>query len=129
MYDNSWKFSSNSGNGGKTVSKVARLKATRGRKVAKTGVKTNTSKSYGGADRGKQNFTGQLRARLAFYKTNLANKERELKQAKGFVGRLPNAPKMVEMKKKGVEKSKLDLKNCVARIRKLQKEGKINKIL
>jgi len=127
MYSASWRFSANNGNG--NVSKVARLKATRGRKVAKTGVKTNVSKTYGGADRARQNMTGQLRARLSFYKTNLANKERELKQAKGFVGRLPNALKMVEMKRKGVEKSKLDLKNCKARIRKLQREGKINKIV
>ena len=79
--------------------------------------------------RARQNMTGQLRARYNIMKTNLANRERELKKTQGYAKYLPNAKVTADKQKKGIAKVKKDIATLKIRIKKLQKEGKINKIL
>lgn len=76
------------------------------------------------------NMTNQLKTQLKFLETDLKNEERALKKAKTFVKfDLPGVKSMILRHEAGVRQTKRDLKQIKNRIRKYQKEGKINKIL
>lgn len=76
------------------------------------------------------NMTNQLKAQLKFLETDLRNEEKTLKKAKTFVKfNLPGVRSMILRHEAGVRQTKRDLKQIKNRIRKYQKEGKINKIL
>ena len=76
-----------------------------------------------------RNMTKQLNAQLKVLTKIVEGKKRELKYAKGFVGKLPNAALIYQRCKKGVEQAETDLGRLKLRIRRLQKEKKINRIL
>ena len=79
--------------------------------------------------RARQNMTGQLKARLAVMNTNLESRQREVKKTQTYIKYLPNAKATLERQKKGIVTIKKQIATLKVRIRKLQKEGKINKIL
>ena len=82
------------------------------------------------SDRAKTNMTSQLKAQLKFLQEDLKNEERALVKAKTFAKyKLPGVKQMILRHEAGVRQTKRDLTQIKARIKKYQKQGKINKIL
>ena len=80
--------------------------------------------------RAMANMTRQLKAQLKFLQDDLKNEEKALKKAKSFSKfKLPGTKIMIQRHAAGVRQTKRDLEQIKNRIRKYQKEGKINKIL
>lgn len=80
--------------------------------------------------RAMANMTSQLKAQLKFLQDDLKNEEKSLKKAKSFLKfNLPGTKKMIQRHEAGVRQTKRDLEQIKNRIKKYQKEGKINKIL
>ena len=103
-----------------SVKNVGGVKAPTGKKVKK-GLKHSP--------RARENMTNQLKARRSFLKKTLESQTKELAYTQSFVGKLPKAAEIVKRVKKRIAKTNKDIKNLNARILKLQKEGKINKII
>ena len=80
--------------------------------------------------RAMANMTKQLKAQLKFLEDDLKNEERSLTKAKTFSKyKLPGIKNMIARHQAGVRQTKRDLIQIKNRIRKYQKQGKINKIL
>ena len=80
--------------------------------------------------RAMTNMTSQLKAQLKFLQDDLKNEEKALVKSKSFSKYdLPGIKKMILRHEAGVRQTKLELKQIKNRIKKYQKEGKINKIL
>jgi len=76
------------------------------------------------------NMTNQLKAQLKFLESDLKNEENALKKARTFSKyKLPGIKSMILRHEAGVRQTKRDLMQIRNRIKKYQKEGKINKIL
>ena len=76
------------------------------------------------------NMTAQLKAQLKFLQEDLVNEEKGLKKAKTFSKyKLPGIKQMIRRHEAGVRKTKRDLTMISNRIKRYQKQGKINKIL
>ena len=82
------------------------------------------------SERARRNMTNQLKAQLKFLQEDLKNEEKGLAKAKSFAKYpLPGIKQMISRHETGVRKTKLDLTQIKNRIKRYQKEGKINKIL
>ena len=82
------------------------------------------------SERAMANMTKQLKAQLKFLEEDLKNEEKALIKAKKFSKyKLPGIKKMIQRHEAGVRQTKLDLVQIKNRIKRYQKEGKINKIL
>ena len=80
--------------------------------------------------RATDNMTKQLKAQLKFLEEDLKNEEKALKKAKTFSKyKLPGIKQMILRHEAGLRQTKRDLQQIKNRIKKYQKEGKINKIL
>lgn len=80
--------------------------------------------------RAMANMTKQLKAQLKFLENDLKNEERALANAMTFSKyKLPGVKTMIARHQAGVRQTKRDLIQIKNRIRKYQKQGKINKIL
>jgi len=80
--------------------------------------------------RARMNMTAQLRNNLKFLESNLKERQNTLNKAKGYAKfKLPGVKDTIRRESDGIKKVTGDLKKLKERIRKLQKEGKINKIL
>ena len=80
--------------------------------------------------RAMTNTTSQLKAQLKFLEDDLKNETKALEKCKSFLKfNLPGTKKMILRHEAGVRQTKTDLIQIKNRIRKYQREGKINKIL
>ncbi len=82
------------------------------------------------SERAKKNTTSQIMGMLKFLQNDLKGEEKGLKKAKTFLKYdLPGTKQMIARHEAGVKKTKRDIVHITKRIKRLQKEGKINKIL
>ena len=82
------------------------------------------------SERAKKNMTSQIAGMLKFLQDDLKGEEKGLAKAKTFLKYdLPGIKQMIARHEAGVRKTKRDIAQITKRIKRLQKEGKINKIL
>jgi len=82
------------------------------------------------SERAKKNMTSQITGMLKFLQDDLKGEEKGLAKAKTFLKYdLPGIKQMIARHEAGVRKTKRDIAQITKRIKRLQKEGKINKIL
>ena len=82
------------------------------------------------SERAKKNMTSQITGMLKFLQDDLTGEEKGLAKAKTFLKYdLPGIKQMIARHEAGVRKTKRDIAQITKRIKRLQKEGKINKIL
>ena len=80
--------------------------------------------------RAMANMTKQLKAQLKFLQDDLKHEGKSLVKAKSFLKfNLPGTKSMIRKHEMGIRKTKQDLELLTKRIKRYQKEGKINKIL
>lgn len=82
------------------------------------------------SERAKKNMTLQIAGMLKFLQNDLKGEVRGLEKAKTFLKyNLPGTKQMIARHEAGVRKTKRDIAQITKRIKRLQREGKINKIL
>ena len=87
-----------------------------------------TNLQYG--ERAKKNMTSQIAGMLTFLQDDLKGEEKGLAKAKTFLKYdLPGTKQMIARHEAGVRKTKQDIAQITKRIKRLQTEGKIKKIL
>ncbi len=82
------------------------------------------------SERAKKNMTSQVAGMLKFLQDDLKGEMKGLEKAKTFLKyNLPGTKQMIARHEAGVRKTKRDIAQITTRIKRLQKEGKINRIL
>ena len=82
------------------------------------------------SNRAKQNMTNQLKSQLEFYQKDLVHERASLKKVKSYLKyNLPGVKSMISQHERGVTMTLANIKVLKRRIKKLQRNNAINKII